>query len=84
MWLLGASCFKRKVHTGPSVLNWYLSGSMLVNDMSYVMTKTPLPPKDSWLGAELYLGIKNTNVFKKHLIKLNSSLGLSKVAAGED
>lgn len=52
--------------------------------MSYVMAKSPLPPKDSWHGAELYFGIKNVNFFFKCLRKLNSPLGLSKVAAGED
>lgn len=57
---------------------------LLINEMSWAMIKTPLPPKGSWLGAELYLGIWNVNFFFKHLRKLNSPLGLSKVPDGED
>lgn len=36
---------------------------LLVNDMSYVVTKTPLPLKNSWLGAELCFGIKDVKFF---------------------
>lgn len=56
----------------------------MINEMSWAMIKTPLPPKGSWLGAELYLGIWTVNFFFKHLRKLNSPLGLSKVPDGED
>jgi len=56
---------------------------LLVNNTSYVVTKTPPPPKDSWLRARLYFGIKNVNFFSKHHRELNSPLSISKVTAGE-
>lgn len=34
---------------------------LLVSDMSHVMAKPPLPPKNSWFGYELYLGVKKMN-----------------------